>query len=122
MKKSKLFLFGVVLLTVFMVSCGKKRNKLVDSWKITEVEAKTPLSDSVKNDILTNGVLTFTHDGHVNGHLERDFTDGIYTLTKKGKNLTIKDETGTPFLYESTIQSDKLILENEEMKITLVKK
>ncbi|WPR72703.1 hypothetical protein SLW70_06120 [Flavobacterium sp. NG2] len=104
-----------------MVSCNKKRKKLVDSWKVTEVEAKIPMTDSVKNDILEKGVLTFTDDGYVSGHLERDFNDGIYILTKKGRSLTIKDETGTPFSYESTIESDKMILEDEDMKITLLK-
>jgi hypothetical protein len=122
MKKSKLIVFAVVLLAVLMVSCNKKRNKLVDSWKVTEVEAKKPISDSVKNDILTMGDLTFTDDGRVNGHLERDFRDGVYLLTKKGKSLTIKDETGTPFSYESTIESDKMILENDEIKLTLMTK
>ncbi|WP_418263967.1 hypothetical protein [Flavobacterium faecale] len=121
MKKSILFLFGVVLLTVLMVSCNKKRKKLVDSWKVTEVVAKVPVSDSIKDDILARGVLTFTDDGYVSGHLERDFVDGLYILTKKGRSLTIKDETGTPFTYESIIESDKMILEDEEFKITLLK-
>ncbi|GIZ08955.1 hypothetical protein [Flavobacterium sp. UMI-01] len=121
MKKSKLFAFGVIVLTMLMVSCNKSRKKLVDSWKVTEVEAKVPISDSVKNDILAKGTLTFTDDGYVSGHLERDFNDGLYILTKKGRSLTIKDETGTPFTYESTIEKDKMILEDEEMKITLLK-
>lgn len=119
MKKSKLFVFTVVLLAVLMVSCHKKRNKLVDSWKVTEVEAKMPISDSIKNDILTRGDLIFTDDGRVNGHLQRDFIDGVYLLTNKGKSLTIKDETGTPFSYDSSIDHDIMILENEEIKITL---
>lgn len=122
MKKPKLFLLGILLLALLIVSCGQKRNKLVDSWKITEVEAKVPMTDSVKSDILEKGILTFTDDGHVNGHLERDFADGIYTLTKKGKLLTIKDETGTPFSFESTIEGDKIVLEDERMVLTLLKK
>lgn len=121
MKKSILFVSGVLLVALLMVSCNK-RNKLADAWKIAKVEAKTPVSDSVKNDIMTKGFLTFTKEGLVSGHLERDFTDGVYILADKGKSLIIKDETGTPFSYESTIGSDELILETSEMKITLVKK
>ncbi|MFA9189392.1 hypothetical protein AAGV33_01985 [Flavobacterium sp. FBOR7N2.3] len=121
MKKSKLFIFGVVLMAVLMVSCNNKRNNLVNSWKITEVEAKTPHVDSVKNDILTNGKLTFTKDGHVTGHIENDINDGTFALTKKGKSLVIKDDNGTPFPFESTITDDQIILDSEEMKLTLTK-
>jgi hypothetical protein len=121
MKKSNLFIYGIVLLAVLMVSCHKGRNKLINSWKITAVEAKLPLSDSAKSAILANGMLTFTKDGHVTGYLQREITDGSYVLTKGGKSLVIKDETGTPYPCESTITDDKLILESREMKITLDK-
>lgn len=120
MKKSNLFIFGIALLTIIMVSC-KGRNKLVNSWKITAVEAKMPLSDSLKNVILTNGTLTFTKDGHVTGFLQREITDGTYALTNGGKKLVIKDETGTPYPCESIITEDKLILDSKEMKLTLDK-
>ncbi|CAD0000739.1 hypothetical protein [Flavobacterium salmonis] len=119
MKKSNLFIYVIVLLAVLMVSCHKGRNKLVNSWKITNVEAKLPLSDSLKNEILTKGTLTFTEDGHVTGYLQSEITDGTFVLSKGGKSLVIKDETGTPYPCESTITSDKLILESKEMKITL---
>lgn len=122
MKKSKLFIFGVLLSAILLVSCSQKRNDLVNSWKVTEIEAKTPHTDSVKNDILSNGNLTFTKDGHVSGALETDINDGTYALTKKGTNLVIKDETGTPYPFESTITDDKLILDSKEMKLTLIKK
>lgn len=122
MKKSKLFIFGVLLSAIVLVSCSQKRNDLVNSWKVTEIEAKTPHIDSVKNDILTNGNLTFTKDGHVSGTLETDINDGTYALTKKGTNLVIKDETGTPYPFESTITDDKLVLDSKEMKLTLIKK
>ena len=121
MKKSKLFIFGIVLLAVLMVSCHKGRNKLVNSWKITAVEPKMPLSDSLKNVILTQGQLTFTEDGHVTGYLQREITDGTFALTKGGKSLVIKDETGTPYPCESTITDEELILDRKEMKITLKK-
>jgi len=121
MKKSKLFTFGIVLLAVLMVSCHKGRNKLVNSWKITAVEPKMPLSDSLKNVILTQGQLTFTEDGHVTGYLQREITDGTFALTKGGKSLVIKDETGTPYPCESTITDEELILDSKEMKITLKK-
>jgi len=121
MKKFKLFIFGIVLLAVLMVSCHKGRNKLVNSWKITAVEPKMPLSDSLKNAILTQGQLTFTEDGHVTGYLQREITDGTFALTKGGKSLVIKDETGTPYPCESTITDEELILDSKEMKITLKK-
>lgn len=121
MKKSNLFIYGIVLLAVLMASCHKGRNKLINSWKITAIEAKLPLSDSAKSAILANGMLTFTKDGHVTGYLQREITDGSYVLTKGGKSLVIKDETGTPYPCESTITDDKLILESREMKITLDK-
>jgi hypothetical protein len=121
MKKSKLFIFGIALLAVLMVSCHKGRNKLVNSWKITAVEPKIALSDSLKNVILTQGQLTFTEDGHVTGYLQREITDGTFALTKGGKSLIIKDETGTPYPCESTITDDQLILDSKEMKITLKK-
>lgn len=121
MKNSKLFIFGIALLTVLMVSCHKGRNTLVNSWKITAVEPKMPLSDSLKNVILTQGTLTFTKDGHVTGYLTQEINNGTYALTKGGKNLVIKDETGTPYPCESTITKDQLILDSKEMKITLSK-
>lgn len=121
MKKSKLFILGIILLAVLIVSCNKKRNNLINSWKTTEVEAKMPLSDSAKNEILTKGKLTFTKDGHVNGFFQSEINDGTYALTKKGKSLVIKDENGTPYPCESTITEDKLILDSKEMKITLTK-
>ncbi|KQO21222.1 hypothetical protein ASF10_13960 [Flavobacterium sp. Leaf82] len=121
MKKSKLLIFGIALLAVLMVSCHKGRNKLVNSWKITAVEPKIPLSDSLKNVILTQGQLTFTKDGHVTGYLQREITDGTFALTKGGKSLVIKDETGTPYPCESTITDDELILDSKEMKVTLKK-
>ncbi|OXE98679.1 hypothetical protein BC749_10757 [Flavobacterium araucananum] len=121
MKKSKLFIFGIALLAVLMVSCHKGRNTLVNSWKITTVEPKIPISDSLKNVILTQGQLTFTKDGHVTGYLQREITDGTFALTKGGKSLVIKDETGTPYPCESTITEDQLILDSKEMKITLKK-
>ena len=120
MKKSKLFIFGIAFL-IIMVSCHKGRNKLVNSWKVTAVEAKVPLPDSVKNAILKNGALTFTEEGHVTGYLHGEITDGTYVLTKGGKSLVIKDETGTPYPNESTITNDKLILDSKEMKITFDK-
>ena len=121
MKKSKLLIFGIALLAVLMVSCHKGRNKLVNSWKITAVDPKMPISDSIKNIILTQGQLTFTEDGHVTGYLQREITDGTFVLTKGGKSLVIKDETGTPYPCESTITDDELILDSKEMKITLKK-
>lgn len=121
MKKSKLLIFGIALLAVLTVSCHKGRNKLVNSWKITAVDPKMPISDSIKNIILTQGQLTFTEDGHVTGYLQREITDGTFALTKGGKSLVIKDETGTPYPCESTITDDELILDSKEMKITLKK-
>ncbi|MFL9830204.1 hypothetical protein ABS764_04995 [Flavobacterium sp. ST-87] len=121
MKKLNFFICGFVLSATLIISCNNKRNDLVDTWKVTAVEGKTPHMDSVKNDILANGTLTFTKDGHVNGKLETDF-NGTYALTKKGKNLVIKDETGTPYPFESTISDDMLILDSEEVKITFMKK
>ncbi len=121
MKKSKLFILGVALVAVLMVSCHKGRTKLINSWKVTAVESKIPLSDSAKNVILTNGMLTFTEDGHVTGFLLREITDGTYALTKGGKSLVIKDETGTPFPCESTITDEQLILDAKEVKVVLKK-
>ena len=122
MKKSKLFIFGIALLTLLMISCHSKRNKLVNSWKITAVETNTvALSDSAKHVILTSGNLTFTEDGHVTGFLLQPITNGTYALTKGGKSLVIKDETGTPFPCESTITDEQLILDAKEVKITFKK-
>ncbi|MEG1024962.1 MAG: hypothetical protein RSD71_13730 [Flavobacterium sp.] len=121
MKKSKLFIFGIALAAVLIISCAKGRNKLVNSWKITAVEAKMPLSDSLKAVILSYGTLTFTEDGHVTGFLTREITNGTYALTKGGKSLVIKDEVGTPYPCESTITTDELVLDTKEMKLTLKK-
>lgn len=107
---------------VLLISCSKGRNKLINSWKITAVEAKIPaITDSLKEVILTDGTLTFTEDGHVTGFLTREITNGTYALTKGGKSLVIKDEVGTPYPCESTITNDELILDTKEMKVTLKK-
>jgi hypothetical protein len=121
MKKSKLFIFGIAMIAVLMISCSKGRNALINSWKITAVEPKMPLSDSLKTVILSDGNLTFTKDGHVTGFLTREITNGTYALTNGGKSLVIKDEVGTPYPCESTISSDELILDSKEMKVTLKK-
>lgn len=122
MKKFKTLLFGLALVSVLMISCNKKRNKLENSWRVTEVVAKAPMTDSIKNDILAKGVLTFSDKGKVDGHLERDFVDGIYQLQDKGKSVTIKDATGTPFTFVSTIEEDQLVLENDDIKFVFAKK
>ncbi len=91
MKNSKLFILGIAMVAVLTISCSK-RNTLVNAWKITAVEPKMPLSDSLKSVILSDGTLTFTEDGHVTGFLTREITNGTYALTKGGKSLVIKDE------------------------------
>ncbi|MCV9928723.1 hypothetical protein OIU83_13720 [Flavobacterium sp. LS1R49] len=122
MRKSTLFIFGLALLSVLMISCHKGRNKLINSWKVTNVEATgKPLSDSLKNVILTKGNLTFTKDGKVTGYLDVDFK-GTFALSKGGKDLVLKDEVGTPYSYASTIENDKLILDGKEIKLTFDKK
>lgn len=121
MKKSKLFIFGVALLTIVMISCHKGRNRLINSWKITNVEAKIGLSPEEKNTILTNGTLTFTEDGHVTGYLLHEINDGSFVLSEGGKKLVIKDENGTPYVCDSEISEDKLTLDTKEMKLTLTK-
>ncbi len=121
MKNSKLFIPVIAIAVVLMVSCHSKRDKLVKSWKVTAVEAKMPLSDSAKSAVLANGTLTFTEDGHVTGYLLREITEGTFALTKKGTNLVIKDEVGTPYVCESTITDDKLILDTKEAKLTFNK-
>ncbi len=121
MKNSKLFTFVIAFAVVLLVSCHNKRNKLINSWKVTAVELKETASDSTKNAILTNGMLTFTEDGHVTGYLLREITDGTYALSQKGKKLVIKDEVGTPYVCESTITEDKLILDTKEAKLTFDK-
>ena len=121
MKNSKLFTLVIAIAVVFMVSCHQKRDKLVNSWKVSAVEPKETVSDSTKNAILTNGMLTFTEDGHVTGYLLREITDGTYALTNKGTSLIIKDEVGTPYVCESTITEDQLILDTKEAKLTFSK-
>ncbi|KAF2080904.1 hypothetical protein DMA14_12095 [Flavobacterium sharifuzzamanii] len=120
MKNSKLFTL-VIAIAVVIVSCHLKRDKLVNSWKVTAVEPKESVSDSTKNAILANGMLTFTEDGHVTGYLLREITDGTYALTQKGKKLVIKDEVGTPYECVSTITDDQLILDTKEAKLTFSK-
>lgn len=121
MRNSKLFTLVIAIAVVLMVSCHSKRDKLVNSWKVSAVEPKIEMNDSTKNAILTNGTLTFTEDGHVTGYLLREITDGTYALTNKGTSLVIKDEVGTPYPCVSTITEDKLILDAKEAKITLDK-
>lgn len=121
MKKSKLLIIGIVVLALFAVSCHKGRKKLINSWKVTAVELKKPHSDSLKSLILSKGNLTFTEDGKATGFLENDL-DGTFILSKGGKSLVIKDETQTPYPYESTIEHDNLILDSPDMKITFVSK
>jgi hypothetical protein len=122
MSKFKLFFICIALVSLVMISCHKERNKLINSWKITAVEAKTPISDSIKNEFLSKGELTFTELGSVTGFLGRDLEQGSYILTNKGKNLVIKDETGTPYPFESVITDDQLILEGPQLKLTFEKK
>lgn len=121
MKNSKLIFFGIAMVALVMISCTNSRNKLINSWKVSAVEPKMTLSDSMKTVILTDGNLTFTKDGHVTGFLTREITNGSFVLTKGGKSLVIKDEIGTPYPCESTITSDELILDSKEMKLTLKK-
>jgi len=121
MRKSSLFIFGIILLSILIVSCHKGRNKLVGSWKTTAVEAKKPLTDSIKNEILAKGNLSFTEDGHVTGFLEDVITEGTFVLSNGGKTLVIEDKTGTPYPCESTITDEELILNGEKMILTLKK-
>ncbi|AYN03950.1 MULTISPECIES: hypothetical protein [unclassified Flavobacterium] len=118
MKKIKLFVFGFALL--LFISCQKDRNKLISSWKVTNVESKKTLSDSMKNVILSKGNLTFAKDGKVTGFLDAEL-NGTYALNEGGKSLTIKDETGTPYPFSSTIDKEQLVLDGEHMILTLDK-
>ncbi|MCC9070127.1 hypothetical protein LNQ49_00715 [Flavobacterium sp. F-65] len=120
MKKTRLFIFGFALLSLLIISCQKDRSKLINSWKVTNVESKKTISDSLKNVIISKGNLTFTKDGKVTGFLDVDL-NGTYALNKGGKSLTIKDETGTPYPFTSTIDKEQLVLDGEDMTLTLDK-
>ncbi|MBP4137127.1 MULTISPECIES: hypothetical protein [Flavobacterium] len=121
MKKSKLLIVAIAIFALLFVSCHKGRKKLINSWKVTAVELKKPLSDSLKNLILSKGNLTFTEDGKVTGFLEHDM-NGTFILSEGGKSLVLKDETQTPYKYVSDIEHEGLILDNPTMKITLTSK
>ncbi|MBF7091632.1 hypothetical protein IUY40_08770 [Flavobacterium sp. ALJ2] len=120
MKKTKLFIFAFALLSLVVISCQKERNKLINSWKVTNVEPKNTLSDSLKKVILSKGNLTFTKDGKVVGFLDVDL-NGTYALNKGGKSLIIKDETGTPYPFTSSIDKEQLVLDGADMTLTLNK-
>lgn len=117
MKKSKLFIVGFALLGVLLVSCNKTQGMLAKSWKVTNVEAKGTISDSIKNVILSTGNLSFTKDGKVSGNL-LGAVSGTYELSKDGKTLTIKDASGTPESYVSAIEEGKLVMDGKEVKLT----
>jgi NAD/NADP transhydrogenase alpha subunit len=85
MKKSKLLIVGFTLLGVLLVSCNKTKGMLVKSWKVTNVEAKGTISDSIKNVIMSTGNLSFTKDGKVSGNL-LGVVSGTYDLSKNINN------------------------------------
>lgn len=120
MKKTNLLILGFALFSLLFISCTKDRNKLISSWKVSNVESKKTLSDSMKSVILSKGNLTFSKDGKVTGFLDAEL-NGTYALNEGGKNLTIKDETGTPYPFSSTIEKEQLILDGEHMILTLDK-
>ena len=120
MKKSKLLIVGFALLGEVLVSCNKTQGMLVKSWKVTNVEAKGTISDSIKNVIMATGNLSFTKDGKVSGNLLGPVS-GRYELGKDGKTLTIVDATGKPESYSTIIEENKLVLDGTEAKLTFAK-
>jgi hypothetical protein len=120
MKKAKLFIAAFSLLGVLLVSCNKTEGMLNNSWKVSNVEAKGTLSDSIKNIIISTGNLTFTKDGKVTGNLLGPVS-GTYELAKDGKTLTIVDATGKPESYSSVIEENRLILDGAEVELTFSK-
>ncbi|OMQ08949.1 lipocalin family protein [[Flexibacter] sp. ATCC 35103] len=121
MKKPFLYTFSLALLSLMFLSFNKNRDNLVGSWKITKVEPKTAVSQTAKNDILSHGSLTFTDDGFVRGRILQDINNGTFALTKKGKSLVIKEDTGTPYNCQSIINEDELVLDTKQMTVTLTK-
>lgn len=121
MKKAFLSTFCLALLSIVFLSFNKHRDNLVGNWKVIKVEPKISISETTKNEMIAHGSLTFTEDGHLTGYLLQEIHNGTFALTKKGKKLVIKEDTRTPYPCESTITEDKLVLDNEKVKITLVK-
>ena len=120
MKKAKSFIVAFALLGALIISCNKKQSMLTNSWKVTNMEAKGTIADSIKNAIVSTGNLTFTKEGKVSGNLLGPVS-GTYELSEDEKILTILDASGKPESYSFMLEENKLVLDGMEAKLTFIK-
>jgi hypothetical protein len=116
-------LFSAAIVALLIASCGKKPQDLLSAktWKATSLDVKgsTPLSDSLKNAIMSTSSFQFMKDGSYVVNMGRE-DKGTYTLDKEGKTMTTKSTNGGSDGSYTIVEltADKLVMEDNTAKIT----
>jgi len=121
MKNFKKFMLMLLVTSGILASCGKKDgDKLVKTWRVTDIETQTDLPDSVKTAMMADAKMVFTKDGHYTtaGGIGAD--EGTYTLDKEGKVLSTVSTSGkSNEVYNiDDLSDDKLKLTNKGNTVT----
>jgi hypothetical protein len=117
--KNKLIL--VLLMGVFVVSCGKNHAKqLAKTWQVADIQTQTTLPDSVKTQMLAGSQMVFTDDGKYTSSGGIGADQGTYTLDKEGKSLSTISQAGkSNSVYTiDKLSDDELVLTNNGNTVT----
>lgn len=106
---------------LILVSCGKNPQKqLAKTWQVNEIETSVNLPDSIKSQMISGSVMTFTSDGHYTASGGIGADQGTYTIDKDGKSLSTISEAGkSNSVYKiEKLSDDKLVLNNNGNTVT----
>jgi hypothetical protein len=118
-------LFAAVVVTLLLASCGKKPADILSKgvWKLSALETKAQIADSVKNAYLATATFEFKKDGSysVSGP---NSDAGTYTVDKDGKSLMLKSTAGKSDDNFTIVEltPEKVVLEDANGKFTVVPK
>lgn len=115
-----LIIFCTLLTVVFLPSCGNKKNDLVKTWQVSDIDTETDLADSIKTAMLSNSTFQFTEDGHYTSSGGIGADQGTYTLDEEGKTLsTISSAGRNSDVYTiEKLNDEKLVLDRNGTTIS----
>ncbi|MBC7916155.1 MAG: hypothetical protein H7Y07_18780 [Pyrinomonadaceae bacterium] len=120
MKSFKL-LFVLSIIFIIAACSHDKKDELIKTWQVSDIETETDLVDSIKRAMLLSSTMQFTEDGHYTSSGGIGADQGTFTLDKEGKTLsTISTAGRSSDVYTiNDLDSDKLVLVRGQTKITL---
>lgn len=115
----KFLSLGFIFLSLFGCNNDKKEH-LINTWTVTDIETATSLEDTVKTKMLLNSEMVFTKDGQYRSSGGIGVDEGTYTLDKDEKNLSTISSAGkgnSVYVIEKLSEED-LVLNNNGNTVT----